>query len=64
MALPSRQCDWPVEYDEFIVRDMADETAGLWALAACGSRAVGAQSMLTATTGRAAAVAGLIVATA
>jgi len=64
MALPSGQCEWSVEYDEFIVRDLTDETAGPWGLAYCGSRAGGAQSMLTATIGRATAVAGLIVATA
>ena len=64
MALPSGQCEWPVKYDEFIVRDLADETAGSWAYAVCGSRAGGTQGMLTATAGRTAAVTGLIVATA
>jgi hypothetical protein len=64
MALPSGQCEWPVEYDEFIVRDLADGTAGPWTHAYCWSRAGGAQGTLTATTRRAAVVAGLIVATA
>jgi hypothetical protein len=41
MALPSRQCEWPVEYGEFFVRDLADETAGPWALAVCVSRTGG-----------------------
>ena len=54
----------PFEYDEFIVRVLVNVSAGQRALADCGSRAGGAQGMLTATTGRAAAVAGQIVATA
>jgi hypothetical protein len=35
MALRSRKCEWPVEYGEFIVRDLADGAAGPWALAVC-----------------------------
>jgi len=64
MELPSGKCEWPVEYDEFIAPDLADGTAGPWAHAYCGSRAGGAQGMMTPTTRRAAVVAGLIVATA
>jgi len=43
---------------------LVNVSAGQRALADCGSRAGGAQGMLTATTGREAAVAGQIVATA
>jgi hypothetical protein len=64
MALPSGQCEWPMEYDEFIVRVLANIRAAQRAHADCGSRAGGAQGILTATTGWAAAVAGLIVVTA
>lgn len=64
MAPPSGQCEWPAGYHEYFVRDLANVTAGPWALLWSGSRAGGAQAILTATTGRAAAVAGLIVATA
>ena len=64
MALPAGQRERTLQYEEFTVGDLADGPAGQWALAYSGSRAGRAEGVLTATTGRAAAVAGRIVATA